>query len=322
MSELDWDHLRIFIHVARTGRLSVAAERLKLNHSTVARRMSVLEESIGTRLFDRSPQGVTLTNEGTELLVYAERIEHEAHSMLAHVAGQETLLSGVVRIAVPEAFGCFLVAPALDQFQAEHPEITIELIPESRHVSLSRRDADLIVSTVRPRRGRMFINKLAEFKMGLYASPAYLERRGTPVNAGALATHDFVGFIEDLLDTDDYAPLDQIVENPRLAFRSSSIVSQQSAIAAGIGLGLLHSFAARYSPGIRQILVDEVGVRRAYWLLVHADLRRIPRIRAVIRFLQQLVGAAGSARMLESAVPDPAQTEGGSLGTSSTANSG
>jgi len=296
MSELDWDHLRVFIHVARTGRLSAAAERLKLNHSTVARRMSMFEETIGTRLFDRSPQGVTLTNEGAELLVYAERIEHEAHMVMARVAGQEALLSGVVRVAVPEAFGCFLLAPLLDEFQEEHPEITIELIPETQHVSLSRRDADLVVSTVRPRRGRMFINKLAEFKMGLYAGEKYIARQGLPENAAALADHQFVGFIDDLLNTDDYAPLDKIIENPRLVFRSSSIISQQSAIGSGVGMGLLHSFAIRHTPDLVHVLPDDVGVRRAYWLLVHADLRRVPRIRAVIRFLQKAVRRASTIR--------------------------
>lgn len=309
MSELDWDYLRVFIEIARTGRMSAAADRLKLNHSTVARRMSAFEETIGTRLFDRSPQGVTLTNEGAELLVYAERIEHEAQMLMTRVAGRQALLSGVVRIAVPEAFGCFLVAPAVDRFQAEHPEITIELIPESRHVSLSRRDADLVVSTVRPRQGRMFINKLAEFDMGLYASAKYIDRHGAPEDIAALPEHAFVGFIEDLLDSDDYAPLNQIVANPRLAFRSSSIISQQSAIGAGVGLGLLHSFAARLTPDIRQILADEVRVRRSYWLLVHADLRRIPRIRAVIRFLQQTVRGAGAARVPDTAA-DAAMTGG------------
>jgi DNA-binding transcriptional LysR family regulator len=289
--ELNWDHLRIFIHVARTGRLSAAAERLKLNHTTVARRMTAFEEEVGTRLFDRSPQGVTLTNEGAELLVYAERIEHEAQTMLARIGGQEALLSGVVRVAVPEAFGFFLMTPMLDRFRAEHPEIVIELMPESRQVSLSRRDADLVVSTTRPRRGRMFINKLAEYRMGLYGSEAYFEKRGKPATLRDLRDHDLIGFIDELLQTEDFAPLHQIVEDPHLAFRSSSIIFQQNAIAAGAGLGLLHSFAARQTPGLVQVLDDEIQVRRTYWTLVHADLRRIPRIRAVMRFLQQVVRA-------------------------------
>lgn len=291
MSELNWDHLRVFIHVARTGRLSAAAERLKLNHTTVARRMSAFEEELGTRLFDRTPQGVTLTNEGAELLVHAERIEHEAQMMLARIGGQEALLSGTVRIAVPEAFGTFLVAPMLDSFREEHPEIVLELIPETRQVSLSRRDADLIVSTIRPRRGRMFINKLAEFDMRLYGSQAYVDRKGMPASAKSLRDHEFVGFIDDLLQTEDYAPLNQIVEDPKLSFRSSSIISQQGAIGAGVGLGLLHSFAAQRTPGLIEILPQEVRVPRVYWTLIHADLRRIPRVRAVIRFLQRIVRA-------------------------------
>ena len=295
MSEFDWDHLRIFIRVARTGRLSAAAEQLKLNHTTVARRMSAFEEEVGTRLFDRTPQGVTLTNEGVELLVHAERIEHEAQTMLTRIGGQEALLSGAVRIAVPEVFGAFLVAPALSSFRDEHPEIVLELIPETRQVSLSRRDADLIVSTIRPRRGHMFINKLAEFDMGLYGAQAYFDRKGMPASARNLRDHDFVGFIDDLLQTEDFAPLNQIVEDPKLSFRSSSILSQQAAILAGVVIGLLHSFAARRTPDLVPILSDEISVPRTYWTLVHADLRRVPRVRAVIRFLQRIVRSPPAA---------------------------
>lgn len=291
MNELDWDYLRLFIHVARTGRLSSAAERLNINHSTVARRMSAFEEVIGTRLFDRSPQGVTLTNEGAEMLVYAERIEQEAQMMMARIAGQEARLSGVVRVAVPEAFGVYLVTPMLADFKARHPGITIELIPDSRKLSLSRRDADLMVSTVQPSRGRMFISKLAEVGMGLYASNDYLAARGTPVSIDALAGHDFVAFVDDLLDTEDYMPLNQFVENPAIAFRSSSIISQQGAIAGGVGMGFLHDFAVPRTPDLVRVMADQIQAKRTFWLLVHADLRRIPRVRAVAGFLTRLARA-------------------------------
>ena len=292
MNELDWDHLRLFIHVARTGRLSSAAERLGINHSTAVRRMDAFEKVVGTRLFDRSPQGVTLTNEGAELLVYAERIEQEAQMMMARVAGQEARLSGVVRVAVPEAFGVYLVTPMLAEFKAEHPGITIELIPDSRKLSLSRRDADLMVSTVQPSRGRMFISKLAEIGMGLYASADYLAARGIPASIEDLAVHDFVAFVDDLLDTEDYMPLNQFVENPAMAFRSSSIISQQGAILGGVGMGFLHDFVVPHTPDLVRVMPDRIRAKRAFWLLVHADLRRIPRVRAVAAFITRVARAA------------------------------
>ncbi|WP_375397341.1 LysR family transcriptional regulator [uncultured Sphingomonas sp.] len=289
MSDLDWDRLRVFLHVARTGRLSAAAARLKLNHSTVARQMSAFEQEIGTRLFDRSPQGITLTSKGAELLVHAERIEQETNLLMACVAGHEALLSGTVRIAVPEAFGCFLVTPNLHRMQANHADISIEMIPESRTVSLGRRDADLVVSTVRPRRGRMFINKLADMSMGLYGSQAYIDRYGAPASIDELQSHRFVGYIEDLLESEDHGSLTQIVDAPHVVFRSSSIISQHSAVQAGMGLGMLHGFATGFTPGLVRILPDEINEPRTYWLTVHADLRQMPRIRAVIRFLHDLV---------------------------------
>jgi len=253
--------------------------------------MTDFENEVGTRLFDRSPQGVTLTNEGMELLVHAERIEHEAQTILARVGGQEALLSGVVRVAAPEAVGSFLVTPAIGEFRMEHPKIIIELVPGTRQVSLSRHDVDIVITNQQPRRGRMFVSRLAELNLGLYGSKAYLERRGLPQTTADLRGNDFVGLIDDNAQNEDAAALGQFLDQPHWTFRSSSMIFIQNAVSAGIGLGLLHGFAARRDPELVQVLPDLVSPRQTYWTLVHADLRRVPRIRAVIRFLHQIVRA-------------------------------
>ena len=101
----------------------------------------------------------------------------------------------------------------------------------------------------------------------------------------------FGAFVDDLLDTEDYMPLNQFVENPTIAFRSSSIISQQGAISGGVGMGFLHDFAVPRTPDLVRVMADRIQATRTFWLLVHADLRRIPRVRAVAGFLTRLARA-------------------------------
>jgi DNA-binding transcriptional LysR family regulator len=286
---LNWDDLRVFLAVAREGGLLPAARRLGLDHTTVARRLSGLEAAIGARLVDRSPRGTSLTDAGTALVDHAEHIEAAALAASATLSGGDQRPSGVVRLATPEAFGAWLVAPAVTDFHALYPDIQLELIPESRSVSLSKRDADLAVTLSRPSQDRLFAQKLADYELGLYASRAYLDIHGPVDDLDALRGHPLVSYIDEMIDIPELRYLDQVIARPRIAFRSSSIVAQQTAIASGLGLGLLHRFSAQYQPNLIRVLTDTVCIKRSYWLAVHSDQRRLPRIRAVAEFLQALV---------------------------------
>jgi DNA-binding transcriptional LysR family regulator len=287
---IDWDDLRVFLAAARTGRLSAAARKLALDHTTVSRRIAELEDALGARLVDRSPAGITLTRQGADLLAHAERIEAELLVVSQNLGGQATRLSGTVRLATPEAFGSWLVAANMDMFRAKHPEIELELIPESRTISLSKREADIVVSLQRPPRGRVFFRKLADYRLGLYASESYLAARGRPGSMEDLRGHDFVWYIDDLIQIPEFRYLDQVVSDAKVVFRSSSIIAQQNAVAAGLGMGLLHHFAARGDQRLVRIFPD-VNVNRTYWSILHADYKQIPRVRAVLAFLEELVKA-------------------------------
>ena len=286
---LNWDDLRIFLAVAREGGLMPAARRLGLDHTTVARRLTALETAIGARLVDRSPRGARLTDAGAGLVVHAEHIEAEALAAGAALSGADQRPSGVVRLATPEAFGAWLVAPAVKDLYARYPEIQLELIPESRTISLSKRDADLAVTLSRPPQGRLYAQKLVDYELGLYASRTYLDAHGPVENPEALKSHPLVWYIDEMIDIPELRYMDQVVARPRTAFRSSSIVAQQTAVASGLGLGILHVFSAEQQSELVRVMPDSVSIRRSYWLAVHADQRRLPRIRAVVDFLLELV---------------------------------
>ena len=287
---LNWDDIRVFIAVARSGRLVGAADRLRLDHTTVSRRITTLEESVSMRLLHRSPSGVKLTPEGLQLLEIAERMEEEAIQFCEAARDRQAgaRLRGVVRLATPEAFGLALVAPSIAQFCEGQPEIEVELIPESRNVSLSKGEADLVVSLCKLTNSRLTSRKLADYRLGLYASQDYLARYGAPAGVAELGAHKLVGYIDDLISMPELRYSEEATGKTPV-FRSTSANAQQSAVAAGLGIGLLHGFAAERDPCLVPVLPGEVQVWRSYWIATHTHDRIVPRERAVAEFLQELV---------------------------------
>ena len=152
MAEFDWNDVRAFLAVARSGRLTAAAARLGVDHSTLSRRIGALEHALRTRLFDRSPSGYTLTDHGRRLIPIGEEMERLAIAAGEAVGGTSTSVAGTVRIGSPEGFGSYFLAPRIARLKAEHPRLTIQLVAAPAVFSLARRDADIVVS-VSGRRG-------------------------------------------------------------------------------------------------------------------------------------------------------------------------
>ena len=286
---LDWDDLRLFLSVARDGSFIGAGRRLGINHSTVSRRLSALERAVDARLFDRSPRGISPTHAGLTLLAHAERIEAEVLAATGDVAARDSDVAGTVRLATPEAFGTFLVAPNIPLLHARHPRLQLELAPETRTVSLSKREADIAIGFRQPPRGRLVARRLTDYRLGLYASREYLERAGPVRDPADLSAHPFVWYIDEYLDAPELRFLGQIVSGARTVFRSSSIAAQQAAVAAGVGIGALHLFTAGRDPRLVRVLAGSVEIQRSYWLILHTDQQRLPRVRAAIDFLNQVV---------------------------------
>jgi DNA-binding transcriptional LysR family regulator len=285
----NWNDLRIFLALARNGQMLSAARKLGITHTTVARRISLLEESMRIRLVDRSPRGVTLTAAGAALVAHAERMEAEMFAASTELGESESHASGVVRLTTPEAFGTYLIAPHINRLYERHPNLRLELLPESRSVNLNKREADLAVGLSRPIQARIVARRLTDYRLGLYTSVAYLKKHGPVTDIAELSDHPFVWYVDELIEMPELRYLDQLVAHANTAFRSSSVAAQHNAIAAGFGIGILHRFAASQDPRLVAVLPDQVEASRAYWLWVHADQKRLPRIRAVIEFLDEII---------------------------------
>ncbi|GGD04768.1 LysR family transcriptional regulator [Aureimonas glaciei] len=287
---MNWDDVRLFLAVARAGQILGAARRLGLNHATVGRRLDQLETALKTKLLDRRPSGCTLTPDGAGFLLAAERMEAEMQGARSALGGEGAGLSGTVRIGAPDGFGTAFLAPRLGLVAARHPGLTIQLVPVPRAFSLSRREADIAITVERPEQGRLVAQKLVDYALGLYASSAYLDAHGRPVDMADLGGHRLVGHVDDLLYSPslDYAA--EILGDRPSRIEISSALGQTEAVAAGAGIGILHRFIAARRPELERVLPAR-EIRRAYWLVYHESARGLPRIAAVAAAIRDLVEA-------------------------------
>jgi len=285
---MNWDDIRIFLAIARTGQILAAARRLGLNHATVARRLTALEASLGTRLFDRSTSGCVLTDSGSRFFDRAERMEAEAVAAEADLGGDTPGIAGTVRIGAPDGFGVAYLAPRLGQLIEKHPALTVQLVPMPRSFSLSRREADIAVTIDRPETGRLVAGKLVDYALGLYASKSYLEKRDAPQSPGDLSAHDLISYVDDILYSPSLNYGTEITRDWSARFEIASALGQTEAVRAGAGVGILHDFIARGDPLLIPVL-PEIKIRRTYWMVTHESSRPLRQVAAVQDFLRDQV---------------------------------
>lgn len=285
---MNWDDVRMFLAVARTGQILAASRRLGVNHATLSRRVSALEEALKTRLLIRRTNGCDLTAEGETFLRAAERMETEMLAAQASIGRIDTAVAGTVRVGAPDGFGVSFLAPRLGKLTARHPELKIQLVPVPRSFSLSQREADIAITLERPEQGRLVSSKLTDYTLGLYASRDYLAENGTPETVDELKAHRRVGYVEDLIFTASLNFTGEIMRSWDAGFEISSATGQTEAVRSGAGIGILHDYIARQHDELVCVLPANI-IRRAYWTTWHESARDLARVRTVAEFLQELV---------------------------------
>jgi molybdate transport repressor ModE-like protein len=294
---MDWDNLRYFLELARSGTLAAAARRAGVEHTTVARRIQALEKQMGAALFARDAGGHRLTEAGRQLLPAVEAME-------AAVLGAERAApaqagagpSGLVRVGATEGFGTLILASHLARLTQKHPQLTIDLLALPRNVHLSRREADIVITLERPKRGAVIVTKLADYTLHLYGQREYLARRPLVATREDLRHHAFVSYVDDLLFTKELQFIDQLYPPERFALRSTSVTAQYEAVRAGAGLAVLPAFLADRDPLLARVLPQEARFTRTFWMSMAAEAKHQARMQAVWGFLKE-VGQGEGARL-------------------------
>ncbi|MEM5582799.1 LysR family transcriptional regulator [Roseibium sp. AS2] len=288
---MDWNLVRDFLAVARTGSLNRAAQKLGVNASTVGRRIEALEKTLGLRLFQRSQTGYVLTDEGEGLIARAETFEETGIAFERRAEASESV-EGRVRLATAENLANFLVIPALPDFRAQHPKLTLEIVTDIRSVNLNRREADLALRLVRPTQGNVSVRRVGTMRSGLYGSVDYVRRRQVDSKArdgGRFDGDEFISWSEHYGDLPAAQWVDRVLQGRAPALVTSSLYAQLVAARAGLGLAVLPCFMADAEPALQNVPSDADAIAQEFWLAVHTDLAGSARVRAVADFLSELV---------------------------------
>ena len=287
----DWNDLRYFLELARRGKLSAADLRLGVDHTTVARRIAALERELGVTLFDRENRAYQLTTDGRRLLAHAETMEVGAGDLMEAINPTISGPTGTVRLATPEAFGSQFIAKQAASFHAYNPGIQLELVAETRMMSLTKREADAAVSLSKVDRGRVVSEKIGDYRLRLYAAPSYLQRHPPIVRTADLKDHLFIWYVDDLLPLPQLKMLDKKIGAPNVVFRTTNVTGQANAAATGLGLALLPCFVGDIMPALTTVLPREISVIRDLWLTVHADMVHEPHMEKLEEFLKTVVAS-------------------------------
>ncbi len=289
VSDFDWTDLNTFLETARLGGASAAADRLRLDVTTVRRRLVSLENAVGRPLFVRAGRGMKLTPDGERIQAVASKMEALSREISHDVIDAARDLIGVVRVSTMEGFGSFYLAPRLSELVGRHPLLSVQLVASQTILNLAEREADLSLNLVHPEKGRLMVRRAGQFSVGLYGSLDYLETAGIPLRRSDLHQHAFITYVDELISVPHVRWLPDVIDNPRTRFASTSLVAQYEAACAGAGLAMLPHFMACRAPGLIRVMSADIDLIRNWWLVVHQDLQTVPRIRAVIDFISKVM---------------------------------
>ncbi|MCA1928548.1 LysR family transcriptional regulator [Rheinheimera sp.] len=285
MEHLDWSDIRLFLAVAEQGTLTAAARAVGFTQPTLGRRIQSLEQSLGLKLFQRTAEGFLLTEAGLALLPAAKRMAEEADAAMRQLAGQEEKLTGTLRISSFDWFSHYLLADCCAGFLQLHPEVSIELLNDSRLFNLARREADLVFRLKAFDEPDIAQRKLLQLEYGLYAAVGFdLSLLATPEQLRLISMDSHFS------DVPDVAWLNTQFPGAKLAFSSNSREAQARLCLAGLGLAVLPVRMAEQIQGLQQLQLATAPPSRQIWLGYHQDLRHQRRLRAFIDFITQWLG--------------------------------
>jgi DNA-binding transcriptional LysR family regulator len=287
---MNWDDLQVFLAVARGGRVSAAARRLDVEHTTVARRLAALEAALGVPLFYRTASGYELTPHGRNVLSSAEAMEGAAIAVAARARETSGAAAGRVRIALPPEFASHWLAPKLTAFRDEYPQVELQVLVGTRQRNLWRGEAELAVQSPMPPQKGLVAVRIARTAMALYASKSLKSRKrirnGDPDTLRGFPLLVYTPSFDILQNARWFQPL-RTSSDVVLTTNSTHVLV--SAARAGAGIAVLPGLVAREHDDLIQ--VSDVVAENDVWLITHPEFRRDPKVRATADFLKRV--AAG-----------------------------
>lgn len=283
--ELEWNDLQFVLAVCREGTLSGAARILGVNHSTVFRRIGALEKKLDVRLFERLASGYMMTDAGEAMLESGERVENEILGLSRKLIGRDLQLTGLVRVAVPDALLMKVLMPHFGAFSKRYPKIQVELSISNNFYNLTRREADIAVRATSKPPETLVGRCICPMMTTIYGSPDYLAQQ----NESTIEKYVWLLPDESLMQLPITNWLARNYPNANLGLRCNSLLGLYEAATQGIGVAALPCFLGDSDTRLKRILPPVDALESELWLLSHPDLKRTARVRALMDFLLKVL---------------------------------
>lgn len=278
-SSINWNDLNTFLAVARSRSLRGAARSIKVNHATVKRRLHMLETSLGTRLFDRTPDGFLLSQAGETLMITAENMEKEMISAHRKISGHDAKPAGTVRLNIPPAMLHSFLANEIASFIKANPEIEIDVKASHSYSDLARGEADVAIRMADNVTDDLVGLRVIQYSKAVYASKNYLKN----FKSADPEQHTWIGWADDK----PYSNWVKDTPFPVLPVRHKvfSNTLQVELAKEGLGFSLLPCFLGDTEPDLLRVPGTTAMPSNSIWILFHRDLQRTARIRAFVDYM-------------------------------------
>lgn len=290
---LDWNDQRAFLAVIETGSLSAAARRLGVAQATVRTRIESLEAVLDTVLFTRSVNGLVPTDRALALIEPARAMANASAAFVRTASADSGEVAGVVRISVSEFVGVQVLPAMLKPLRQQHPQLVLEIDLSNASAAILDREADIAVRMHQPQQGSLIARKVASIKLGLYAHHEYLQTHGEPTSPGELANHDWIGPDRASNDLDLVTKILPDASRQRCVIRTDSHPMQLAAARAGLGIAAIQCVSGDAEPELRRVLPDMTIATLGTWIVTHANLRNVPKVRVVMDHLAECFRSYG-----------------------------
>jgi DNA-binding transcriptional LysR family regulator len=282
----DWETIRTFLELVRSGSIRSAAERLGLSPNALRRKIDDLERALGTILVTRHVDGIRPTREGTEIVLAAERMEQAAFGLVRARDRAAPALSGEVRIGITEAFGTFWLGPRLVEFQRTLPQLAVDLMCAMRSADVLRMEADLAIQLTRPTSPDVKVVRLGRMHSMLAAAPSYLSIYGMPSSIDDLRKHRFAMQFADQTKSQEVMSgmFPDVSLSKLVKFSTNNSTALLWAIIKGAGIGWTPTYIHVMGSKLVPIDIDAI-FPFDIWLTYHPDAARVPRVGRMIDWI-------------------------------------
>jgi DNA-binding transcriptional LysR family regulator len=285
---IEWDDVRFFLAVARGGSVRAAAERLGVNHSTVLRRISQLEERLGASMFDKRPSGYRLTSAGEEVLEFAEQMEAASNRLETRVFGRDQNVRGPLRVTLVSPFATHLLMPDFAEFARQHPEVEMEILPSDEPINLNNREADVAIRVVYE--GNALPPNLHGVKGPEVYGGVYISRNLLAAwRAGA--SDDIRWIVKNNHGIQDWTREGEVRNTTEFPIRTTHAEAQLAALRQGLGMAALPCFVGDPDPLLVRVPGTATHMHGTLWLLTQSDAHKTKRVGLFIEFVARRLAA-------------------------------